>query len=355
MQGDHLEGRRPNAVDPLPGKNPPPTVRRRFRRPLVVFCGAGGSFAIGLFLLATAGLSGGRQAVRPADRQAHSSGVSGSVPASVPASVLAAVSVPASATSPTTDLQQQRFAAAVSLVKSKPGHLGIVVRDRQTGTVWRAGDTQYPTWTSSTIKLAIATSVLERGRSGKITVDAAARGQIEAMLNTSDNDAADALWDRYGRDALVPRFQTEYGMSGLTFVAGFPRYWGFMKSTAEDLQRLMSYVLDRLDPADREVVVDAMRHVAPIQQWGVWAAGPAQRPGTKDGWSIETDDRVRHWCTSTVGFAGPNERYTVAAMYSVPPGGTIGAGVHALSDVVATVFGARLPALVTVPDPETGR
>jgi hypothetical protein len=251
--------------------------------------------------------------------------------------------------------QQRRFDAAADLVKTKPGYLGLIVRDRQTGAVWRTGTPEHVMWTSSTIKLAIATSVLERARTGEVTLDAAARQQIAAMFSVSDNDAADALWKRYGRDGMVPRFQQVYGMTGLTFVAGSPRYWGFMKSSAEDLQRLMSYVLDKLNPSDRDYIVGAMRHVGQIQQWGVWSAGAAAQPGTKDGWSIESDPGGKHWCTSAVGFAGPNARYVVAVMYHLPPGtGTIDAGVHAVSDAVATVFGARTPAPVTVPDPSTG-
>ncbi len=252
--------------------------------------------------------------------------------------------------------QQARFAAATALVARRPGRLGIVVRDRRTGALWRAGSSGHVMWASSTIKLAVATSLLERAHAGQVSLDATARGQIDAMLHVSDDDAADALWKRYGGAALVARFQRVYGMTGLTFVAGFPRYWGFMKCSAEDLRRLMSYVEDRLDPPDRDHVLGAMRSVGAIQQWGVWAAGPAQRPGTKDGWSIESDPGGKHWCTSAVGFAGPDGRYTVAVMYDVPAaGGSIDAGVHAVSDLVATVFGAPVPAAVTVPDPSTGR
>jgi hypothetical protein len=250
--------------------------------------------------------------------------------------------------------QERRFGAATSLIKTRPGYLGIIVRDRRTGEVWRAGTPDHVMWTSSTIKLAVATSLLERARTGEVTLDAAAHQQIAAMFSTSDDHAADALWDRYGKDALVPRFQQVYGMTGLTFVPGFPRRWGFLKASAEDLQRLMSYVLEKLDQADRDYILGAMRHVGQIQHWGVWAAGPAQQPGTKDGWSIESDPGGKHWCTSAVGFAGPDARYVVAVMYHLPPGSTIDAGVHAVSDLVATVFGAAAPAPVTVPDPSTG-
>jgi hypothetical protein len=255
--------------------------------------------------------------------------------------------------------QRSRLDAAAALGAKAPGRLGIIVRDRTTGAVWRAGTADHVMWTSSTIKLAIATSLLERARTGEVTLDDTAHQQIAAMFHVSDNDAADALWKRYGKDALVPRFQRVYGMTGLTFVAGSPRYWGFMKASAEDLEHLMSYVLDKLDAADRDYIVDAMRHVGDIQRWGVWSAGPERQPGTKDGWSIESDPGGKHWCTSAVGFAGPGARYVVAVMDDLPAGaGTAGegisAGVHAVSDVVATVFGAPIPAPVTVPDPSTG-
>jgi hypothetical protein len=248
----------------------------------------------------------------------------------------------------------QRFAAAAATLTGRPGTIGIIVRDRRTGTLWRAGVTDHPTWTASTIKLALVTGLLERARGGEIALDATAHQQIADILDFSSDDAATALWNRYGKDTQVPRFQRVYGMSGLTFIAGYPRSWGHMKCTAEDLMHLMSYVLDTLDPTDRAYVVAGMRRVGPIQRWGVYAAGPAQQPGTKDGWSIEPDNGAKHWVTNAVGFAGPDERYAVAVMYQLPPGPGIDVGVHAVSDLVATVFGAPVPAPVTVPDPSTG-
>ena len=67
-------------------------------------------------------------------------------------------------------------------------------------------------WASSTPKLALATSLLERARTGELTLDATARRQIDAMLAVSDDDAADALWDRFGGEragAPLPRRCTE--------------------------------------------------------------------------------------------------------------------------------------------------
>ncbi|HEY7103840.1 MAG TPA: serine hydrolase [Mycobacteriales bacterium] len=250
---------------------------------------------------------------------------------------------------------QQRLAAAARRVPTEPGQLGVTVLDRRTGAVWEAGTAGHLMWASSTPKLALATSLLERSRAGEITLDATARQQMAAMLAVSDDDAADALWDRYGGASLLARFRDRYGMTGATFVAGFPQRWGFIKVSTRDLRRLMTYVLTRTDPADRAYLVEAMRTTGPIQHWGVWAAGAAQRPGAKDGWSVELDAGAKHWCTSSVGFAGDGERYVVAVMDDLPPSAGIAAGVHAVSDVVATIFGAHTPAAVTVPDESTGR
>jgi hypothetical protein len=66
-----------------------------------------------------------------------------------------------------------RVSAADSNLATRPGVVGYVLRDRETGAVYRNAHAADPVWTASTIKLA-------------------------AMLHSSDDDAADALWSRYG-------------------------------------------------------------------------------------------------------------------------------------------------------------
>jgi Beta-lactamase enzyme family len=335
---------------------------RSRRRPLLV------ALLVALVVAGAAGAAALTRAGKPAPVAAGPSGpeVAGNLAGA--ARTGAAASAPARATtstpaSPTPtpacgpwDCRLERgLDAAARLVGTEPGKLGVTVLDRRTGAVWAAGTASHLMWASSTPKLALATSLLERSRAGEVTLDATARQQIAAMLAVSDDAAADALWDRYGGASLLPRFRDRYGMTGATFVPGFPARWGFIKLSALDLRRLMTYVLTRTDPADRAYLVQAMRTTGSIQHWGVWAAGPAQHPGAKDGWSIEYDGGVQHWCTSSVGFAGDGERYVVAVMDDLPPGAGIAAGVHAVSDVVATIFGAPTPAAVTVPNESTGR
>ena len=190
-------------------------------------------------------------------------------------------------------------------------------------------------------------------RDGKLKLDADANHDIDAMLAVSDNNAADEMWDWFARPATqMARWRDSYGMSSASYVDGFPSRWGFVKCSAQDLANLMSYILDKADPQLRSFFVDRMRTVGKPQQWGVWGAGANLRPGVKDGWSVEADDHGNgHWITATVGFVGPDERYVVGAMYDQPTGGdTIEAGVHTLTDLVATVFGAPVPAPAFIPE-----
>ncbi len=250
--------------------------------------------------------------------------------------------------------QQARFAAVESYARrtvGAHGYLSVAFTDRRTGAVWRTGDTTHEGWTASTIKLAIASDLLQRNRTGDIALTAADRHDMDTMLNFSDEAASDRLWKAYGGDAMLARFRSDFGMTGLHFVPGFTTstYWGFVKCTTDDLAALVAHVLKG---PDRDYLVAAMRGVAPNQQWGVWGAGAAQQPGNKDGWSFESDSYGKHWVTDTVGFAGPDERYTLAIMYQVGPAGSLAGGVHAVSDVAALLFGRPVPASITVPAPD---
>jgi hypothetical protein len=244
---------------------------------------------------------------------------------------------------------QQRFAAAAELTNKAAGHLGVIVRDRRSGAEWRAGEADRATWASSTIKLAMAANLLERGRTGEVKLDTAARKSIADMLETSSDKAADALWDKYGGEGFVPWFQQQYGMHDLQFPAGAPRRWGQLKCTPADLLRFMTYLLDRADPADRDYLTAAMRRPGKAQQWGVWAAGADKQPGVANGWSIQVDDKVKHWVTHSVGFAGQDAQYAIVIMFDQPAGAKVDTGVHTVSDVIATLFGTKVPADVSVP------
>jgi hypothetical protein len=258
----------------------------------------------------------------------------------------------ASSCAPWDCAQTARFDAAKTyLATVKNGHIGIEVKDRVTGAVWTGGEPDFRIWGSSTPKLAFAVSLLEQDRAGQLTLSAQDHTKIDAMLHISDDNAADTLWDRYADpSAMLSRWRSTYGMTTAGYVTGFPSRWGFVKETPKDLVALMTYVLEKLNATDRAYILHAMTNVGDIQHWGVWGAGAALQPGVKDGWSVEKDNGQDHWVNSTVGFVGPQQRYVVGAMYHQNPGGDSNEkGVHTLTDLIATVFGAPVPAPVVIP------
>ncbi|MCG8925281.1 serine hydrolase [Lentzea sp. CC55] len=227
---------------------------------------------------------------------------------------------------------QRRLEAAEDYAETRPGTVGFVLRDRTTGAIWRNGHANDLTWTASTIKLAMVVNLLERHRSGKIELSGDDRTLMSAMLHTSDDDAADTLWKRYGGTTFNTAF-ARYGMTGLVAQKGYSTafpYWGFEKCTANDLDRLINYVLDAVPAEDRAYVVEQMREVGPPQQWGVW--GPDS--GAKNGWSEEDGG----WVVNSVGFVGQDERYTLAIMNDLKGEGAYDEGRATDTEITRILF-----------------
>ena len=274
-----------------------------------------------------------------------------SVP-SVPSSTSTVPPVPSSAAPPAPECAQPvpgfdcdfqaRIAAVQTYLDSRPGTTGVVLHDMRTGAVWENDHAADPTWTASTIKLAMVVDLFTRDRAGDIHLTDDDRALIKAMLHSSDDDAADALWYRYaGGDHMTfnDHFAT-YGMTSLVPQKGYSKYypyWGFQKCTPEDLDRLIHYVLTDLPADERDYIIGEMRTVDPDQQWGVWGAGTAAQPGNKNGWSEEDGG----WVMNTVGFVGPDQRYTLAAMNNLHNEGNYDTGRETVTHVSELLFTGR--------------
>lgn len=208
-----------------------------------------------------------------------------------------------------------RAAQAEAYLATRPGAVGYVLRDRSTGAVYRNSHAADLIWTASTIKLAMVVDLFARQQAGLLRLTDADIASMAAMLHSSDNNAADTLWTRYGgpNHSTYNNDFPHFGMTRVVPQPGFGNmfpYWGFQKSTANDLDQLVNYMLTGLPATQTAWIVGQMQRVDPIQQWGVWGAGPAMAPGNKNGWS----DEQGGWVTNSVGFAGPGQRFTLAIM-----------------------------------------
>ena len=114
-----------------------------------------------------------------------------------------------------------------------------------------------------------------------------------------------------------------------------------MTCTANAESRVINYVLTRMPASLRGYLVYQLRHVGAVQHFGVWGAGPANKPGNKDGWSVE----IPGWIIDSVGFAVPGTRYTLAMMNSLEGQGGYHAGTDTVTQVAAILFqGHQIPA-----------
>ncbi len=235
-------------------------------------------------------------------------------------------------------LMRRRIRAAQRYLARHPGPIGLVLHDRLTGATWRNAYATTALPAASTIKLAVATDLLIRASADRITLRAQDRALLYEALHESSDTAADKLWAAFENGRFLRRI-TRFGMRSCSFSANRP-YWGYMYCSPLDLDSLMNYVLGRLPRADRDYLVCQLRHVGRIQQWGVWGAGHARRPGNKDGW----EDDNGTWVTDTVGFAGPHARYTLSIMDEQRAPADFHRGANTLTQVSALLFrGGHVP------------
>jgi hypothetical protein len=236
-----------------------------------------------------------------------------------------------------------RIAAVQAFLRHRPGVVGVVLRDRSTGAVWENAHAHTHIYMASTSKLAMAVTLLLQNQAGVIHLTPTDRDVMYQMLHVSSDNAADDLWFKYGA-SFYTSFFPRIGLTGAQYLpqAGVTGpYWGEMTCTAEDESRVIDYVLNRLPAPLRDYLVYQLRHVAPVQHFGVWGAGAANQPGNKDGWSVEKPG----WIIDSTGFAGAGERYTLAMMNSLDGEGGYRAGTETVTQVAAILFrGHRIAA-----------
>jgi len=93
---------------------------------------------------------------------------------------------------------RSRIAAVERYLRDRPGMIGIVLRDRSTGAVWRNKYAHTPAYMASTSKLAMAVTLLLQNQAGVIHLSSGDWAVMHDMLHVSSDSAADTLWFKYG-------------------------------------------------------------------------------------------------------------------------------------------------------------
>ncbi|AXG78783.1 hypothetical protein DVK44_14920 [Streptomyces paludis] len=140
--------------------------------------------------------------------------------------------------------------------------------------------------TASIVKVDILAALLLQAQDEGRVLTAQERTYASAMICSSDNAAANALWTTIGGATGLDAANRRLGLTGTT--GGSGKLWGLTQSTASDQVALLAAVFAEddadtpLSAASRAYTQELMGAIADGQDWGVSAAGTAT--GLKNGW-----------------------------------------------------------------------
>jgi hypothetical protein len=202
-------------------------------------------------------------------------------------------------------------AAIVDYLAARSGAAAIAVYDAGDGSTWASSDTSFVS--ASVVKLAIIEGLLFVAQQQHRDLTTQEQARAVAMISSSDNDAASALWRYLGS---APGMKAILVALGATNTVPAPKgEWGLTTTTASDqvtLVRLVAYRNPILDDASRSVAADLLAGVVPAQRWGV-SAGVATDASVrlKNGW-LPT---ATGWVVNSVGYVtGGGTDYVVAVL-----------------------------------------
>jgi hypothetical protein len=206
---------------------------------------------------------------------------------------------------------EEAVAFAYGVAEPRTEAAAVALLDRQTGTLYGAGDIDETYASASVVKVFIATRLLVDGQAQ----DPAVRDLMWRMITLSDDDAGSRLYILAGSEGLVGWIHDRYGIDGLK-PANIPNYWGLTRITARAMVTFYARVAD--DPAVAPWLLDAMAHVEPYgsdgyyQHFGIPPA--ASDWAVKQGWMCCLENLTRLHSTGYVD----NDRYAVALLTAGP-------------------------------------
>lgn len=225
-------------------------------------------------------------------------------------------------------------AALGSYLATRPGEESLAAFDARTGATYAyAPGARFRT--ASTVKAAILGTLLLRAQDAGRALSTRERDLASRMIEFSDNDATNTLWDAIGRGAGLARFTGKAGMRAT--VPGPDKFWIVTETTALDevaLMRALAYPNPVLTDASRGYALALLGNVTPSQRWGVSAAaGAGEQVAVKNGWVIP----LGGWAVHSLGRVWGARRDLVVAVL------TFGSPTQA-AGIATTEAAARLAA-----------
>ena len=206
----------------------------------------------------------------------------------------------ASATAAAGSAAADSLAAAVApLVRADDYHVSVAVADLTTGQTAACDGTQ-AFITASIAKADILSTLLYQSQN-QGGLSKREQKLATTMIEQSDNDAADDLYDDAGGASEIDAANQAFGLVDTT--VGTDGYWGLTSTTADDQIRLLRQIFtaqSTLSPASRSYIEGLMGDVEPAEAWGVPAvADQGTTFAVKNGWL--PDPTTHLWEINSIG------------------------------------------------------
>ncbi len=207
-----------------------------------------------------------------------------------------------------------RIGQATAQAAQDGADISVVVQDRVTHQTLSNGNST-AIETASVAKLFIADDLLYQASTGQTQLSSDDRRALDAMLESSDDNAGELFWQRGGGDAITRRVAARYGL-GSTGPGSDGRWWNTV-TTAADLVRYYDGLLDGTGglPVDRAAIIldDLSRSTADgidgyPQRFGIPDGLYAEPVAVKQGWMCCIGP---NWMHLSTGVIGPQHRYVM--------------------------------------------
>jgi hypothetical protein len=210
--------------------------------------------------------------------------------------------------------------AVDALDRASPNtRFGVAVLDRTTGqlAVGAGGATAF--YSASVVKLYTVVAILHRVEAGSVTLTAADRTNIQQALVASDDQAMNALWEKFGGPQTVAQTISLVGLKD-SRPPDDSSEWGETLISARDVVAVYDYVLRSMAASSRDMIMGALEQAQDKGADGFDQAfgliNPPRKPdvAAKQGWMWISSDFYLH----TTGVLGADDRYVVAVLSRNP-------------------------------------
>ena len=195
--------------------------------------------------------------------------------------------------------------------------------------------------TASIMKVDILATLLAQSQTEGVALTAQEQELSQEMIEESNNDDAQDLWDAVGGAAAVTSFDAEAGLTQT--IPDGPGYWGLSTTTAADQVRLLqkvAYSNSVLTQASRDYALQLMSNVDPGQAWGVSAGvAPGAEVAIKDGWLPLAGGG---WQVNSDGYVnGDGRNYVISVLTDGNP--TEADGISTIQEISGLVWQVLAP------------